>query len=263
MHLRTYCRFVFEIEVPTPFVFMLRPRSSRNQWVVSDRYVLKPFVYTFEFTDIYGNLCQRLVAPVGDFSLTTSAEVTVSEITYKKQGDDFVEVQYLPNDILIYLLPSRYCESEYFQNLVTEIAADIPPGYGQVAAIVNWIRANVRYELSGSDAPVSAGEVNSRQWGVCRDLAHLGIALCRALSIPARMVVGYLHGLEPMDMHAWFEAYLGGRWYIFDPTQVHERQGYVVLAYGRDAADVAIYNQFGPVVYPLEKTVSVDCSIPY
>ena len=100
-----------------------------------------------------------------------------------------------------------------------EITADKQLGYDQVAAIVNWLRHNINYQPGSSDVPISAAEVDFRRVGVCRDLAHLGIALCRSLSIPARMVVGYLHQLQPMDLHAWFEAYVGGRWYTFDPTQ--------------------------------------------
>ena len=105
--------------------------------------------------------------------------------------------------------------------------------------------------------PVSAIEVNQRQTGVCRDLSHLGIALCRSLSIPARLVVGYRYKLEPMDMHAWFEAYVGDRWYTFDAVQSASKGGYVAVGFGRDAADVAIYNQFGPAVYPLEQRADV------
>ncbi len=101
-------------------------------------------------------------------------------------------------------------------------------------------------------------EVNSRRIGVCRDLAHLGIALCRSLSIPARIVVGFLHELEPMDLHAWFETYVGGRWYTFDATQPTLRSGYVAVGYGRDAADVALFSQFGPAVYPRSQTVTVE-----
>ena len=97
---------------------------------------------------------------------------------------------------------------------------------------------------------MTAVEVNQQREGVCRELAHLCIALCRSLCIPARMVVGYLHGLEPMDFHAWFEAYVGGRWYTFDATQGAPRGGRVTIGYGRDAADVAIFNQFGPALYP-------------
>jgi transglutaminase-like putative cysteine protease len=131
-------------------------------------------------------------------------------------------------------------------------------GYNQVWAIEAWLRDTIKYIPGSSDFPISAIEVNYQQSGVCRDLAHLGIALCRSLSIPARMVVGYLHDLFPMDMHAWFEAYVGGRWYTFDATQSKPKGAYIALGFGRDAADVAVYNQFGPVVYPLDQLVTVD-----
>jgi transglutaminase-like putative cysteine protease len=142
--------------------------------------------------------------------------------------------------------------------MATSISAGYQPGYDQVKAIENWLRLNISYIPGSSDIPVSASEVNSRQSGVCRDLSHLGIALCRSLSIPARLVVGYLYGLEPMDLHAWFEAYVGGRWYTFDATQAQLHGGYVAIGYGRDAADVAIYNQFGPSVYPTTQHIQVQ-----
>ncbi len=259
MQLQTHCELTFDISVPTPFVFMLRPRSGAQQWVSREEYSLSKVVHLSEFTDSFGNLCQRLVAPVGSFSIGTKASVTVPDYIDREPAGQFIEIQNLPDSVLCYLLPSRYCESEHFGEMATEITEMQLLGYDQVSAIEAWIRTSIRYELSGSDAPVAASEVNSRQWGVCRDLAHLGITLCRSLSIPARMVVGYLHGLYPMDMHAWFEAYVAGRWYTFDPTQTVLRGGYVVLGYGRDAADVAVYNQFGPAVYLTSKTVTVEC----
>jgi transglutaminase-like putative cysteine protease len=173
-------------------------------------------------------------------------------------GAPFVDIEHLPDAVLNYLLPSRYCESDRFGQIATEIAAGQQLGYDQVKAIESWIRTNIRYEPGSSDVPVSAVEVISREWGVCRDLSHLGIALCRSLSIPARLVVGYLYGLEPLDLHAWFEAYVAGRWYIFDATQAQLTGGYVAIGYGRDAADVAIYNQFGPAVYPITQDVRVQ-----
>jgi transglutaminase-like putative cysteine protease len=173
-------------------------------------------------------------------------------------GAPFVEIQYLPDAVLSYLLPSRYCESDRFGQMAAEITAGWQPGYDQVAAILQWLRSSIRYVPGSSDFPISAIEVNARQSGVCRDLSHLGIALCRGLSIPARMVVGYLYGLEPMDLHAWFEAYVGGRWYTFDATQSEPRGGYVAIGYGRDAADVAVYSQFGPAVYPVAQEVRVQ-----
>lgn len=258
MWLDTSCDLEFDITVPTPFVLMLRPRSGAQQWIASEEYRVMPGVPVFEFTDIYGNLCQRLVAPAGFFRIHTAAEVTISDTVDRAPGAPFVDVQYLPDPILCYLLPSRYCESDRFGQMATAITMGECPGYDQVAAIEAWLRTNVRYEPGSSDTQVSAVEVSTRQWGVCRDLAHLGIALCRSLSIPARMVVGYLLGLRPMDLHAWFEAYVGGRWYNFDATQAELKDGYVAVGYGRDAADVAICNQFGPPVYPVAQLVNVE-----
>jgi transglutaminase-like putative cysteine protease len=169
----------------------------------------------------------------------------------------FVEVRNLPDPVLEYLLPSRYCESDRFNMMAMEITSDCVPGIDTVVRIEQWLRERIRFLPGTSDIPVSAVEVNQRGSGVCRDLAHLGIALCRSLSIPARLVVGSLHGLEPMDLHAWFEAWVGDRWYSFDATQPSLGGGYVVLGYGRDAADVALYNQFGPPVFPLDHRVEV------
>lgn len=258
MRLHTSCDLTFDIAVPSPFVLMLRPRSGAQQWIASEKYSLVPRVPVTEFTDSYGNLCQRLLAPPGAFSVSTGAEVILADSVDRAEGAPIVATQDLPHEVLIYLLPSRYCEAERFGQLAHEVTAGLFWGFDQVAAIEAWVRNTIAYEACASDIPVSAVEVNLRQWGVCRDLAHLGIALCRSLCIPARMVVGYLYGLEPMDLHAWFEAYLAGRWYTFDATQVVVKGGYVVLGYGRDAADVAVYNQFGPAVYPVTKEVRVQ-----
>lgn len=258
MWLRTKCDLSFEISVPTPFILMLRLRSGLQQWVASEKYRLEPNVPMFEFTDTYGNLCQRLVAPPGHFSIYTSADVRTDDFVDEAPGAPFVEVEYLPDAVLSYLLPSRFCESDRFGQMATDITAGYLMGYDQVKAIEAWVRDNISYLPGTSDVPVSAIEINTRGSGVCRDLAHLGIALCRSLSIPARLVVGYLHDLQPMDLHAWFEAYVGGRWYTFDPTQLHMRGGYVVIGYGRDAADVAINNQFGPPVYPIYQNIQVQ-----
>lgn len=258
MWLATRCDFTFEIAIPTPFILMLRPRSGAQQWVAREEYALTPFVSAVEFTDGYGNLCQRLTAPPGPFEIHTAAEVKTADAMDRAPGAPFVEVQALPDPVLEFLLPSRYCESDRFGNMATEIAAGALLGFDQVVAIESWLRDHIEYLPGTSEIPVSAVEVNLAGQGVCRDLAHLGIALCRSLSIPARLVVGYLHKLEPMDMHAWFEAYVGGRWFSFDATQDEVRGGYVALGYGRDAADVAVYNQFGPAVVPTSQIVTVD-----
>jgi len=258
MLLQTHCTLDFDIEVPTPFLLMLRPRSGAQQWVALEEYRLEPRVPVFEYTDNYGNLCQRLVAPQGAFKIATSAEVMTADRVDEAPGAPFIAVQNLPDAVLDYLLPSRYCESDRFNDMATDITANCRPGYDQVAAIVSWLRDNISYRPGSSNVAISAAEASSRRVGVCRDLAHIGIALCRSLSIPARMVVGYLYGLVPMDLHAWFEAYVGGRWYTFDATQPKLHAGYVSVGYGRDAADVAVYSQFGPIVYPKGQTVSVE-----
>lgn len=258
MWLHTSCELAFEIALPTPFVLMLRPRSGAQQWIAREEYRLIPSVPVIEFTDGYGNLCQRLIAPAGAFSVCTAAEVETADHIDQAPGAPFVDVQRLPDAVLSYLLPSRYCESDRFGLMAAEIAGDTPPGYDQVQAIVDWLQSHIDYRPGSSDLPLSAVEVNLRQSGVCRDLSHLGIALCRSLSIPARMVVGYLHNLVPMDLHAWFEAYVGGRWYTFDATQTAMRGGYVAIGYGRDAADVAVYSQFGPAVYPTSQLIQVQ-----
>ena len=237
---------------------MLRPRSGAQQWIAKEEFLLNPSIPAYEFTDDYGNLCQRMVAPPGEFSVYTSARVMTSDETDVEPGGAFIEVQNLPDDVLKYLLPSRYCESDRFGEMATEITADLTLGYDQVTGIEGWLHDKVQYLPGSSSVPLSAIEVNQQQSGVCRDLSHLGIALCRSLSIPARMVVGYLHGLEPMELHAWFEAFVAGRWYTFDATQNKKRGGYVTTGYGRDAANVAIYNQFGPPVFPTLQTVTVD-----
>jgi transglutaminase-like putative cysteine protease len=258
MWLRIGCDLLFEIEVPTPFILMLRPRSGEQQWVARDEFKIKPNVPVVEFTDDYGNLCQRLVAPPGIFSIQTNADVQISELVDVEPGAPFIEIQHLPHNVLSYLLPSRYCESDRFRDLASAITSNQLPGYNQVAAIETWLRDTINFIPGSSDFPISAIEVNYKQMGVCRDLAHLGIALCRSLSIPARLVVGYLHNLQPMDMHAWFEAYIGGRWYTFDATQTKQKGGYVTIGYGHDAANVAVFNQFGPSVYPTKQVITVE-----
>jgi transglutaminase-like putative cysteine protease len=258
MWLRAGCTIEFEESTPAPFILMLRPRSGRRQWVAREAYTLKPSVPAMEYTDAYGNLCQRLISPPGPFTIRTSADVLTADEIEVAPGAPFVEVQNLPDEVLTYLLPSRYCESDQFIEMGRAVVGDACPGYDQVARIEAWVRDHFRFNPDSPHFQLSAVDLNQRGEGVCREFAHMGIALCRGLCIPARMVVGYLHGLEPMDFHAWFEAYVGGRWYTFDATQPRPRGGRVTVAYGRDAADVAIFNQFGPALYPARMKVTVE-----
>jgi len=261
IRIKATCHLDFYLDACTPLILMLRPRSGAQQWVVCESYTLTPFVPAVEYTDIFGNLCQRLVTPQGSFSIHTSAEVVTAETMDRAPGAVFIEIQNLPESALAFLLPSRYCESDRFGDLTRELVAGAQLGYDQVATIDRWVRDSVQYIPGSSNLPISAVEVRNRGEGVCRDLAHLGIALCRSISIPARLVVGYLFGLQPMDLHAWFEAYVGGRWYAFDPTQKDIYGGRVAIAYGRDAADVSIFHQFGAGVNLTNLLVQVE-SLP-
>lgn len=246
------------VAVPTPMVFMLRPRSSPTQWVSTEEYHLTPSLRVTEHTDSFGNLCQRLVAPVGNFQIRTSSQVLVSRTQTSTSDAGFVDVSLLPEEVLSFLLPSRYCESDRFGTMATEIVAGKQLGYAQVEALTEWVRDNIKYVPLSSTYPVSATEVNGRGEGVCRDLSHVAIAMCRALCIPARMVVGYLYELEPMDLHAWFEAFVGGQWHTFDPIFTDGHGWRIAVAHGRDAADVAVYNQYGPLLLPDTMHVAVD-----
>jgi transglutaminase-like putative cysteine protease len=245
MKLQVSCDLHFQIADPTALILMLRPCSEAQQRLIKSRYILEPAVPMTESKDSYGNFYQRLLAPTGEFVVYTSFDVIAPASIESAPGTAFVEIQNLPDHVLPYILPSRYCESDKFGNLASEIVGDTLPGYDQVSKIADWVRQSIQYLPGSSDSPLSAVEVNNRGYGVCRDLAQLAITLCRSISIPARLVVGYLYQLEPMDLHAWFEAYIGDRWYAFDPTQSEMRGGRVIIAFGRDAADVSIFHQFG------------------
>jgi transglutaminase-like putative cysteine protease len=245
MKLEVGCHLKFEASAPTPLILMLRPRNGDSQWVLRETYFLEPFVPAREYTDIHGNLCQRLMTPVGEFSVQTEAWVDTSDTIIVEPSATLTLVEFLPDWILLFLLPSRYCESDRLSDLAAEIVTGYAPGYDQVEAIRSWIHTQIEYRYGTSNISTSAVDIAHQRVGVCRDFTHLGIALCRALNIPARMVVGYLYQLEPMDLHAWFEAYINDQWYIFDATQDQPRGNRVAIAYGRDAADVALSTQFG------------------
>lgn len=283
MRLEAGCQISFQATAPTPVILMLRPRSGAGQWVTREEYLLTPPVPVIEYTDGYGNLCQRLIVPTGAFQVRSSAIVETADAIDVAPEASYVPVQNLPESVLQFLLPSRYCPSDQMGDLALEIVGDRSPGYAQVEAIRHWIQTEIQYAYGTSNASTWALDTVENRVGVCRDFAHLGIALCRSLNIPARMVVGYLYELDPMDLHAWFEAYIGdstsadaigsdmthsdmthsnvthsnvpysdatgstGRWYTFDATQSEPRGNRIAIAYGRDAADVALATQFGPM----------------
>jgi transglutaminase-like putative cysteine protease len=257
MKLKVACQLLYESPENVPLILLLRSQNTVGQIVIEEKYELNPNLPTYYYTDVYGNKCQRMISPIGKLEINTCAIVEVENEIEVNFEADFVPVENLPDNILIYLLASRYCESDKLSNLAIEITENLPLGYHQVDAIRQWVKDNIRFEYGQTNSSTSAFEVSQNRVGVCRDFTHLCMALCRSLNIPARIVVGYLHELKPMDLHAWFEAFIGDKWYTFDATQEKPKGNRVVLAYGRDAGDVAFASEFGEIQL-LEMMVSVD-----
>lgn len=193
------------------------------------------------------NRCFRLNVQPGELQISYRASVELTHYDADPIAIYEVLPADLPLDILPYLYPSRYCQSDRLLRLAESEFGDLVPGYSRVTAICNWIYDRIVYLSGSSDIGTSACDTVLERVGVCRDFAHLGVAYCRALNIPARFVSGYAYGLNPPDFHAWFEAYLGDRWYLFDPTRLSPQTGLVRVGTGRDAADVSFANIFGAV----------------
>jgi transglutaminase-like putative cysteine protease len=245
MRLHAGCQLSFDASGDVTAIFMVRPGDHLGQQILSQDYSLEPDVTVHSHIDGYGNWCDRLIIPSGKFQLTSQVKATAADTVEVNPDAGFVPIETIPDEILQFLLPSRYCQSDLTGDLASQIVGDRSPGYGQVEAIRNWIHDHITYQYGSSQSSTSVLDTIESRTGVCRDFAHLGIALCRSLNIPARMVSGYLYRLEPMDLHAWFEAYVGDRWYLFDGTQKDMTGNRVAIAYGRDAADVAWVTNFG------------------
>jgi len=245
MILDATCHISFTAAAPIPAVMMLRPRSGYAQWITREEYTFEPHAPVVEYTDKFGNLCQRVLIPNGNFDVRCSCRAHTADAIDVEPEAAFVPVDQLPESALEFLLPSRYCQSDSLNDLASSIVGKSTPGNAQVAAIENWLRNEMKYTPGSSNASTSALDTAKSKNGVCRDYAHLGIALTRSLNIPARMVVGYLYQLEPMDLHAWFDAFVGGRWFTFDGTQGQARGNRITIGFGRDAADVALTSNYG------------------
>lgn len=227
---------------------MLRSKSGVAQVIRQEAFLTTPQVPLIEYVDGYGNICQRIIVPAGDFTLETSVVAECSATIDVDMNAGYTPVEALPDHVLQFLLPSRYCESDKVTELATSITQGAAPGYSQVEAIRQWVHINFIRQYNVTNSSTSAIDVLQTKTGVCRDYTHAAIALCRNLDIPARMVVGYLHDLKPMDLHAWFEAYVGGQWYTFDALMERPIGGRIIMACGRDAADVAFATYFGNVL---------------
>jgi transglutaminase-like putative cysteine protease len=254
MKIRVGFEFVYEFVAPTPMVLMLNVHPSRaTDLIKPDQLRVTPTLPLVRYQDGFGNLCTRLVAPKGQLEISTDALVHDCGLPDAVEpAARQHEIAELPHDTLVFLLGSRYCETERLMNEAWARFGNTAPGWPRVQAICDFVHAHVRFGYQHARATKTAAEVAAERRGVCRDFAHLAVTLCRCMNIPARYCTGYLGDIgvppepEPMDFSAWFEVYLGGRWHTFDARHNTPRIGRIVMARGRDAADVAISTTFGP-----------------
>ena len=243
----------FELPLAVPIVALLNVHPSRVADLREpDILHVEPSIAVETYTDSFGNTCCRFTAPAGLLKLTNSTLIEDSglpdEINLSARQ---TPVQDLPAELLQYLLPSRYCEVDLLVNVATELFGGIEPGWGRVQAVNDWVHSKVQFGYHHARSTKTALDVYIERAGVCRDFQHLAISFCRALNIPARYTTGYLGDIgvppvpSPMDFSAWYEVWLDGRWWTFDARHNQRRIGRVLMATGRDAADVAITTSFG------------------
>jgi len=243
----------FSIPAPVAMVTVLRVHPSRTADLLApDDLQITPPTPIQEYTDSFGNVCSRFLAQAGQIQLYTSTLIQDSGLPDPVNYDAAqIPVQDLPSEVLQFLLASRYCEVDALSNIATELFGATAPGWGRVQAICTWLYQNVTFGYNYARPTKTAMDVYTERTGVCRDFQHLAITFCRCMNIPARYATGYLGDIgipptfTPMDFSAWFEAYLGGRWWTFDARHNIQRIGRVLMATGRDAADVAITTSFG------------------
>ena len=250
--LRVGCSFEHETAAEAAAVLLVDPHGDVAADVLEERWSSEPEVSTSRFTDGYGNRCRRLVLPAGPSTLSYDAITVVPAGPEPVPGPEEMQhrIEDLADGLLHWLLPSRYCESDTFGDTAWALFGETPRGVERVQAVCDWIHGNIEYGVASLPATTTA-EIFERRGGMCRDFAHLGVTLCRALGIPARYVFGYLPeiGVPPphsiQDFHAWFEVWLGTQWWTFDARFNTPRTGRLPIGHGRDAADVAMITTYG------------------
>ena len=237
----------YQVDGPSEFVFLIHAAQGMGQSLVQEHLQIEPpTAFRTYSDDSSGNRFLRFQASAGPLKLVYRAVVD-RQIEQADLNAPEVPVHDLPDDVLHYLMPTRYCESDLLGPNAAELFGQLVKGHSRVQAICDWVRGNIDYRIGSTIATTTAREVFMQRAGVCRDFAHLSVTFCRALNIPARLVSGYATFAEPPpDFHAVFEAYLGGRWVMFDPTGMSPLDQIVRLANGRDAKDVAFATIFGP-----------------
>lgn len=254
MRIRLGSTLTHEFPAPTPIIALLSVHPSHAARLAGpERLFTEPAVPIETYVDGFGNRCSRMMAPAGVFRITTA-----SEVLDDGRPDPVVPaarqwpVERLPSDTIQFLLPSRYCESDLLSDEAWRRFGRIKPGWARVQAICDYVHTHLRFDYGLACATRTAGGASTERVGVCRDFTHLAIAFCRALNIPARYCTGYITDIglpppyAPMDYCAWMEVWLDGKWWAFDPRNNAPRIGRVLVALGRDAADVPLIHTFGP-----------------
>jgi len=256
MQIRAGYELVYDCPQPTPMLLMLSVHPSRSGDLLTPHEMsFDPPVDATHYRDGFNNVCTRIVAPAGRLKISSefivgdpgTPDVVVPEAEQHP-------VQELPDETLVYLLGSRYCETDRLSETAWSLFANAPRGWGRVQAICDYVHERFTFGYQFARPTKTAWEVFMERQGVCRDFAHLAVAFCRCMNIPARYCTGYLGDIgieavdEPMDFSAWFEVYLGGHWHTFDARHNKPRIGRILMGRGRDASDVAISTTFGPCI---------------
>jgi len=249
------CDFTYEAASKTPALFLVRPNPSGGQAVLEERWFSSPELGFHDYVDLYGNAFRRVTIPAGPSFFRYDATVAIGpEPDQTGEGVPQLAVDDLPDDVLHYTLPSRFCPSDLLADEAWRLFGHTPPAWERVHEIVDYVHRHITFAYGSSTSTTTALDVYQGGTGVCRDYAHLAIAFCRAMNVPARYVFGYLPDIDvpppdlPQDFCAWFEAYLGDRWWTFDPRNNQPRIGRVLIARGRDALDVAMVTSYGSAV---------------
>ncbi|WP_232630675.1 transglutaminase-like domain-containing protein [Methylobacterium sp. Leaf118] len=252
------CSLAYEVEAPTTFIFNVEVARLKSHRIIGETLTLAPELAhrVYVTPDLRNRYLGVNVAP-GPFSLEYNAEVDLTVVRADPDTIHETPVAALPLDILPFLLPSRFVSSDRLTPFAQAEFGHLPKGHQRVNAICNWIHDNIAYQRGASDGETTADESLLKRAGVCRDFAHIGTAFCRALGIPARFVSCYAYGLVPGDFHAVFEAYLDGRWWLFDATRQAHLDGLVRIGIGRDAAEIAFSTPYG-AMKPTGMEIRID-----
>ncbi len=254
MQMRVGYEIVYDCPQPTPMILTLQIHFTRiSDIIVPDHLITKPSIPIKAYRDSFGNWCNRIMAPKGRIELSTDAIINdTGEPDPVNTEAQQHPVQALPDDTLLFLLGSRYCDTDLLSEAAWDLFGQAGSGWSRVQAICDFVHNSITFGYEHARPTMTAWQAFNERKGVCRDYTHLAIAFCRCMNIPARYCTGYLSDIDvpppygPPDFAAWFEAYLDGHWYIFDPRNNAPRIGRVLIARGRDAADVPISNSFGP-----------------